>query len=66
MDIHIPGLVPLWTTPIVSETTWIMPELIWRFIPSGSLVYWRVRGADLDVSPLNIIVSGEISYFYKP
>jgi hypothetical protein len=42
-----------------------MPTPVWNMIPSGTQVYWRIRGADLDVSPLTIITSDEAWSFYK-
>jgi parallel beta-helix repeat protein len=51
-------------TPINSES-WTMPNTIWNLIPSGSTVYWRVRGADLTVSPLTIVTSDEVWWFFK-
>ena len=50
--------------PIAGES-WAMPQPLWNFIPSGSFVYWRVRGADLDVAPLTIITGADIWWFYK-
>lgn len=66
VDLHIPGLVPLWTAPISYVNGWTMPIPVWNVIPSGSYVYWRVRGADLDVTPLNIVTSDEVWRFHKP
>jgi len=57
---------PVYSTPILYETSWTMPENIWNRIPSGSFVYWRVRGADLDATPLTVIYSTETRWFYKP
>jgi len=65
VDLHIPGLVPLWTTQIILQDSWTMPTPIWNLIPSASIVAWRVRGADLDAPPLNIITSDEIWWFQK-
>jgi parallel beta-helix repeat protein len=56
---------PWYSTPILRNTSWTMPIRIWNRIPSGSYVYWQVRGADLDYSPLTIITSDEIWWFYK-
>jgi hypothetical protein len=44
---------------------WTMPLSVWNKIPSGRRIYWRVRGADLDVTPLTIIASDEIWSFNK-
>ena len=57
---------PIYSTPILNEPTWTMPTNAWNWIPSGSYVYWRVRGADLDYEPLTIVTSDEIWWFYKP
>ena len=50
----------------ISGSNWTMPASLWNFIPSGSYVYWRVRGADLAVQPVNIIAGHEVWWFYKP
>lgn len=50
---------------LVRETDWTMPLSVWNKIPSGKQIYWRVRGADLDVTPLTIIASDEIWSFDK-
>ena len=65
VDFYIPALPTLWTTPILLEATWGMPGWIWNLLPSGSPVFWRVRGADLDHEPLEVIVSDEVRLFYK-
>jgi parallel beta-helix repeat protein/predicted outer membrane repeat protein len=58
---------PFYTSPVIEgDTSWMMPQQWWDRIPAGSFVYWRVRGADLDATPLNIIYSDEIWWFYKP
>jgi len=57
---------PVYSTPVLYEPNWTMPTDIWNRIPSGSFVYWRVRGANLDFSPLTVIYSDEIWWFYKP
>jgi len=50
----------------VDQNNWTMPTWVWDMIPSGSFLYWRVRGADLDVTPLNIVTSSELWWVYKP
>jgi hypothetical protein len=65
VDLSIPGLVPLFTSPATTETSWTMPPGIWNIIPSGRQVYWRVRGADLDQTPSNPIASVEQWSFTK-
>ena len=49
----------------ISGESWAMPQPLWDFIPSGSFVYWRVRGADLSVAPLTIITGADVWWFYK-
>ncbi len=50
---------------LVSGASWTMPADTWSMIPSGSYVYWRVRGADFDATPLTIFSSDEVRWFYK-
>ena len=65
VDFHIPYIVPLWTTPVISETSWTMPTWLWDILLPGWPVYWRVRGADLDQAPLTIVTSDETWSFRK-
>jgi hypothetical protein len=65
VDLSIPGLVPLFTSPATTETSWMMPPGIWNVIPAGRQVFWRVRGADLDQTPSNPIASVEQWSFTK-
>ena len=51
---------------LISGNNWTPSTTLWNRIPSGSYVYWRVRGADLNQSPLNIIYSDEVFWFYVP
>jgi predicted outer membrane repeat protein len=58
---------PFYTSLVIEgETHWTMPDSWWDRIPSGSFVFWRVRGADQGAKPLNIIYSNELWWFYKP
>ena len=57
---------PWYSTPILQDKSWTMPTTIWNLIPSGSYIYWRVRGADLSDTPLTILYSAELWWFYKP
>jgi hypothetical protein len=50
---------------LISGGNWTMSPNIWNLIPSGSYIYWRVRGADLDATPLTVITSDEVWWFYK-
>lgn len=70
VDFSIPPGLPFWSTQtnlgqLIYDTSWTMPLAIWNKIPSGKTVYWRVRGADLDVQPRNVITSDEVRSFYK-
>jgi hypothetical protein len=49
---------------VIRETSWAMPAEIWQKVPMGK-IYWRVRGADLNDTPLNIITSEEVWSFQK-
>jgi parallel beta-helix repeat protein len=51
---------------LVDEASWTVPDTIWNLIPSGSYVYWKVRGADLYQSPLDVVYCDELWWFYKP
>ena len=65
VDLAVPGLIPLWSGPVVYDTLWLMPVYVWDAIPYSSDVYWRVRGADLDQTPLTIVTSDEVWTFRK-
>jgi hypothetical protein len=49
----------------INDPSWTMPVLVWDFIPSGSFIFWRVRGADLDEVPPVVVTSGIIFWFFK-
>ena len=51
---------------IINGNSWAMPDTLWNAVPSGSYVYWRVRGADMAVTPVRIMNSDEVWWFYKP
>jgi len=51
---------------LIPGATWTPSSTLWNYIPHGSYVYWRVRGADRDQSPISIIYSDEVWWFYKP
>lgn len=70
VDLALPPVVPFWSTYnnmhiLIDQTSWTMPETIWSVLPSGSRLYWRVRGADLDHAPLTVVTSDEVWSFYK-
>jgi hypothetical protein len=51
---------------VITENSWTSSGELWDSIPSGSFVYWRVRGADFPQTPFRIVVSDETWWFYKP
>jgi hypothetical protein len=71
VDVSLNFLGPYYSTwehlgiPL-EEENWIMPPNIWNKIPSGSYVFWRVRGMDRDAQPPTIVYSNEVWFFYKP
>jgi len=70
VDLAVPGVVPLWSTYEnmhirIEDSAWTMPHGIWNAIPSGTPVYWRVRGVDLDHTPLTVIASDDVRAFLK-
>jgi hypothetical protein len=50
---------------IIWDNSWTMPTNVWNWIPSGRTIYWRVRGADTTISPLNPYTSDEVWSFTK-
>jgi hypothetical protein len=46
--------------------SWTMPQQVWNAVPSAGWVWWRVRGADINQYPLDIVTSDEVRWFYKP
>jgi hypothetical protein len=50
----------------VQGGSWTMPQQVWNAVPSAGWVWWRVRGADIDQYPLDIVTSEEVRWFYKP
>jgi hypothetical protein len=51
---------------LVPNEYWGMPLNIWNMIPSGSYVFWRVRGIERGVRNPTIVYSNEVWFFYKP
>jgi hypothetical protein len=49
----------------ITDPSWTPSASQWDAIPSGSFVYWRVRGVNRDYSPLTIVASDEVWWFYK-
>ena len=48
------------------STSWTPSDQMWNRIPSGSYVYWRVRGANTSLSPMSATLGDEVWWFYKP
>ncbi|RJP24315.1 MAG: hypothetical protein C4520_04215 [Candidatus Abyssobacteria bacterium SURF_5] len=60
-----PGFKNFWSTydnlhMIIADECWPMPMTYWNKIPAGSMIFWRVRGADVDLVPLAPVLSQEI------
>jgi hypothetical protein len=69
VDLSLSTSGPYWSTYenmriVVTNTYWTMPSNVWNAVPSG-YIYWKVRGADLNESPLDIVTSDEMFWFYK-
>ena len=47
------------------STSWTPPSQVWNRIPSGSYVYWRLRGANTYQSPMDVTTGDEVWWFYK-
>jgi hypothetical protein len=65
-----PAFSGYWSTykylhgPIRGDS-WAMPQHLWYMVPTGSTVYWRVRGADIDHGPFTVTTSAEVRRFQK-
>ncbi|GAB4343907.1 MAG: hypothetical protein Kow0099_22820 [Candidatus Abyssubacteria bacterium] len=64
------GFTKYWSTyedmrQIIRATSWTMPLPVWKRVPAGTLIYWRVRGTDLDSMLPVIIHSNETWSFRK-
>ncbi|RJP14895.1 MAG: hypothetical protein C4520_20925 [Candidatus Abyssobacteria bacterium SURF_5] len=49
--------------PNISVT---IPQAIWDSVPTGTPIYWRVRGADTGVTPITPVFSTETWSFVRP
>lgn len=70
VDMSLNYLPPIYSTfdtfhITITDQSWTMAQYMWDYIPTGSYVYWRVRGADVDVTPLSIVTGGDLYWFYK-
>ncbi|MEA3277460.1 MAG: hypothetical protein U9Q81_19690 [Pseudomonadota bacterium] len=71
VELYLAPSGPLWSTYnnqgiLIRETSWTLPDTLWNFIPSGSTIRWRVKGADLAQNPISIITSDQTWTFFKP
>jgi len=58
---------PLNTGSVVSGTSWTMPIDTWFVIPSGTTIFWRVLGVDLNQPlPRDIVASDEVWTAIQP
>lgn len=55
----------LGTTPVLSEPSFVIPAWVWNFLPAYRRIYWRVWGADENVTPIRIEVGEEVYSFVK-
>jgi len=65
-----PSFTSYWSTYdnmglLISGQSWTMPFGVWGRVPAGRQMFWRVRGANLDVKPLSVISSDEVWSFTK-
>ena len=65
-----PGFLNYWSSyddlhQILQGTSFVTPQYLWNRVPRGKNVYWRVRGADMDKTPIIIITSDESWWFRK-
>jgi hypothetical protein len=66
-----PAFTTFWSSyedygQVIATTSVTTPLSLWNVIPGGVPIYWRVRGADLNVTPLTPIPSDEVWSFLKP
>jgi PKD repeat protein len=52
------------STPILTRSSFTVPLPVWEGVPTYKKIYWRVRGANSDVTPLEIHMS-EVWTFWK-
>lgn len=53
------------STPILSAPTYTVPQGVWNGVPRFRSIYWRVRGAEIDVAPPVLHTSAEVRSFRK-
>ncbi len=70
VDMAIPPRTAVYSTwenlhLVIRDVNWVLPPAVWEQIPSGKQVFWRVRGVDLNHTPLTIVPSDETWSFFK-
>jgi hypothetical protein len=65
-----PGFTKYWSTYnnmrlLIRDTRWTMSLSVWNKIPTGTPIYWRVRGVDMAASPRPLIKSAQTWSFTK-
>ncbi|MBI4830488.1 MAG: polysaccharide deacetylase family protein [Candidatus Lindowbacteria bacterium] len=53
------------TTPVLTTSSFPVSTTTWNKTPKNKRIYWRVRGADLSVSPVEIETSQETWWFVR-
>lgn len=50
---------------VIYGTNWTMPDSIWNRVPKNTIIFWRVRGIDLNLQPRTIVHSEQTDWFCK-
>jgi hypothetical protein len=66
VDLTTWGNTQSYSSRIVNDSSWTMPDAIWNKISGGTYVFWSIRGANLDSAPLAVITSDETWWVIKP
>jgi len=65
LDIGFSATGPFRTYKSIYTTEWVMPPILWRVLPTGKEIYWRVFGTDMDQVPSVEVFSEETWIFFK-
>ncbi|MBI5117886.1 putative metal-binding motif-containing protein [Candidatus Poribacteria bacterium] len=55
----------VWATPVLSTTSYTMSASTWSKAPSNKQIFWRVRGANINVTPIVVQTGPEVATFWK-
>jgi hypothetical protein len=55
----------VWATPALSTTSYAMSASTWSKAPSNKQIFWRVRGANINVTPIVVQTGPEVATFWK-